>query len=346
MPSVLEIAKRGLNLARHRLHTLPVLVLMPHSRCNARCIMCDIWQANSDKRELSIDDLAPHLSAIEALGVARVVLSGGEALMHPNLWAFTELLAARGIAITLLTTGLTLAKHADGAARWCDEITVSVDGSPPVHDRIRRVEGAFDKLSAGLAAVRQRAPHKRITARCVVQRANFEDLPSVLTATRRAGFDQVSFLPVDVGTSAFGRLKLWAPDRVAETALSRAEVEQLSAIIEALIEAEAELFSSGFIAESPAKLRRIPQYFAALNGDAELPRGDCNAPWVSAVVEADGAVRPCFFLAPYGQLTDGPLDQILNQPESIAFRRDLDVASNPTCLRCVCTLQVGMRTDV
>ncbi len=343
MPSLSEVAKRRLNLATHHIYTLPVLVLMPHSRCNARCVMCDIWQANHNLRELSVADLEPHLDAIERLGVKRVVLSGGEALMHPNLWRFTEGLKARGAAITLLTTGLTLARHAVGAAAWCDEITISVDGSPEVHDRIRRVPRAFEKIVEGLVAVRQHAPTARITARCVVQRGNFDDLLAVRTATREAGFDELSFLPVDVGTNAFGRLKIWNDDRVADAALSRDEVARLRKVIAELITADAD---DRFVAESPTKLRRIPRYFAALNGDAAMPEPVCNAPWVSAVVEADGAVRPCFFHSPIGRFDDAPLDGVLNSAEAVGFRRSLDVKTDPTCQRCVCSLQVGLRTAV
>jgi len=30
--------------------------------------------------------------------------------------------------------------------------------------------------------------------------------------------------------------------------------------------------------------------------------------------------------------------EVLNSPEAIEFRRSLDVAGNPTCRRCVCSL--------
>src|SRR5467141_3852326 len=69
-----------------RVHSLPVLVLMPHSRCNCQCVMCDIWKNNQNKREITSRDLAPHLEAFRRLGVKRVVLSGGEPLMHSNMW--------------------------------------------------------------------------------------------------------------------------------------------------------------------------------------------------------------------------------------------------------------------
>jgi radical SAM protein with 4Fe4S-binding SPASM domain len=66
----------------------------------------------------------------------------------------------------------------------------------------------------------------------------------------------------------------------------------------------------------------------------------CNAPWVSAVVEADGTVRPCFFHAALGNIHERAFGAILNAPESIAFRQELDVTTNPICRKCVCTLNL------
>ena len=65
----------------------------------------------------------------------------------------------------------------------------------------------------------------------------------------------------------------------------------------------------------------------------------CNAPWVSAVMEADGTVRPCFFHKPIGRVDSATtLFDVVNGPEAIAFRAALDVATNPVCQRCVCSL--------
>ena len=92
MLAPVEIVKRAATLSTHRIHALPVVVLMPHSRCNCRCVMCDIWKANDRRQELSRDQLAPHVAAFGKLGVRSVVLSGGEALLHSNLWSLCELL--------------------------------------------------------------------------------------------------------------------------------------------------------------------------------------------------------------------------------------------------------------
>src|ERR1700754_4104035 len=104
------MVKRLLTRLTDTIYDLPVLVLMPHSRCNCRCVMCDIWKANGDKKELSVEVLERHSAQFKKLGVREVVFSGGEALMHSNLWKFCEVLRRSDIQITLLSTGLLLQK--------------------------------------------------------------------------------------------------------------------------------------------------------------------------------------------------------------------------------------------
>ena len=338
MLSPLDIAKRRLTLTTHRIHTLPVVVLMPHSRCNCRCVMCDIWKANRNGYTLSPADLEAHLDDFRRLHVRRVVLSGGEALMHPNLFVLCDLLKRLDIKITLLSTGLLLKRYAAETVRCCDEVTVSLDGSRAVHDAIRRVPRAFDRLAEGIAALKRLDPGFRVTARCVVQRANYTDLPHLIDAAHEIGLDQLSFLAADVSTEAFNRPVPWDAERADEVALSPDEAAAFAQIVEDVIARYAPDFASGFIAESPEKLQRLPRYFAALHGEGDFPKTHCNAPWVSTVIEADGTVRPCFFHRPLGNIHDHPLATILNAEPAQTFRRTLDVKRDALCRKCVCTL--------
>ena len=340
MTTLMQTARRWLTLSTHRIHTLPVLVLMPHSRCNCRCVMCDIWKANAHGREIEADVLQEHIDELRRLGVGWVVLSGGEALMHSNLWALCSLIRTLPAKITLLSTGLLLARHAAEVVRWCDEVIVSLDGSQAIHDSIRNVPRAYSRLAEGVAALRAAKPGFRVTGRCVLQRRNYADLPNIVDSAHELGLDQISFLAADVSSEAFNRPNGWDGDRVSDIALSRGEATEFAAIVERLIAERPDDFASEYIAESPAKLRRLPCYYAALNGDASFPPVHCNAPWVSTVVEADGTVRPCFFHRPLGNLNEQPLDEILNAPEAIAFRSSLDMASDPICQKCVCTLHL------
>lgn len=328
---------------------LPLLVLFPHSRCNCRCQMCDIWRQRGS-RELSAGDLAGWLPEWRELGVERVVLSGGEALMHSELWRLCDFLRAAGIGITLLSSGLLLARDAVRLAAVCDDVVVSLDGPREVHDEIRRVARAFDRLAAGVAALRAAGgAGVKITGRCTVQRANFRTLRATVGAAHAIGLERLSFLAADVTSEAFNRPGGWDGGRAAAVALQDEELARLAAELAALARDCAADFAGGFIAESPEKLeRRLLQHFAALLGRADFHPNACNAPWVSAVVEADGTVRPCFFQPPLGNLhAAGGLGALLNAPSAIAWRRGLDVERDAICRRCVCSLRLrqGGRQD-
>jgi len=318
---------------------LPILILYPHSRCNCRCLMCDIWRARG-KGELSRQDVEGWLPEWQKLGVRRIVLSGGEALLHSDLDAFCEPLRAAGIGITLLSTGLLLRRDAGSLVRWCDDVIVSLDGPRVVHDRIRNVARAYEKLAEGVAAVRAADPRVAVSGRCTVQRENFRELRATVRAARELGLDRISFLAADVTSEAFNRPGGWEPDQAAAVALTPEELPLLAVEIDALEREHAADFADGFIAESPEKLRqRLLRYFAALLGQGEFAPVECNAPWVSAVIEADGMVRPCFFQPALGNLrTAGSLGAVLNSPEAVAWRQGLDMARNEICRRCVCSL--------
>jgi MoaA/NifB/PqqE/SkfB family radical SAM enzyme len=339
-----EIARRARGRVTGRLESLPILALSVHSACNCRCVMCDIWKANSEKREISIDDLARHVDSIRALRVQRVMLTGGEPLLHRNLWALCSQLRSLDIRITLVTTGLLIDRHAAAIASAVDTVVISLDGPPEVHDSIRRVRGGFERIAAGVMALHAEVPTPRLIARSVVQRDNAAAIGATIAAAYRVGFDEISFLAADVSSSAFNRPEPWAAARAAEIAVGRDELPMLIDAIGHAAYAEAARFSNGFVAGGRASLDRIVHYYRALVGDGEFPAVQCNAPWVSAVLEPAGVLRPCFFQAPYAAHAD--LAGGLNGEQAVAFRRSLDVEADETCRRCVCSLNLPLTASV
>lgn len=345
MVGPLEIARRARGRVTHRLESLPILALTVHSACNCRCVMCDIWKANADKREISAEDLDRHVEAIGSLRVQRVMLTGGEPLLHHNLWALCSRLHGLGVRLTLVTTGLLIAQHAADIARSIDTVVISLDGDSATHDAIRRVKGGFTRIAAGVAALRSGTQVPRLIARSVVQRDNFASLHRTIESADGLGFDEISFLAADLSSSAFNRPAPWTPDRAAEVAIAEGDLPGLEEAIESAVSKSANLFERGFIAGGRASLDRILQYYQALAGRASFPAVQCNAPWVSAVLEPDGNLRPCFFHPVYGSAADG-LVEAINSPQSIAFRQSLDVERDETCRRCVCSLNLPLAQTV
>lgn len=313
----------------HVVTKLPVLVLNVQTRCNCRCGMCDIWK-NTDEREMSASFVNEHLDEFEELGVRWVVLTGGEPLMHTRLFSICDSVHSRGIRVTVLTSGLLVSRCATEIARSVDDLIISLDGPPAIHDAIRGVTGAFDSIRRGVSALRKIRPGYRVAARCTVQCANHAHLLETVEAAAAIGIDSLSFLAVDVFSPAFNRSLVWPDHRRNSLVLS---AEQIGVLDDQLLRVQ----THPIVADSGDHLRRLVNRFRAYSGIVPHEAPPCNAPWTSAVIEVDGTLRPCFFHAPLTSV-DGGFRAALNGSAAIAFRSALDVAENETCKRCVCSL--------
>ena len=327
-------------LKTHTISALPIVILMPHSACNCRCVMCDIWKDNKNLKQLNENDISGLLVALKKFGTQQVLMSGGEALLNANFFGLCQILKKQGIKVVLLTTGLTIKNNAAQILKWVDSLIVSLDGDEPLHDAIRNIPGAFNKLKEGVLHIKSLHPNYRITARTVIHRLNFRGWEDILREAGAMGIDQVSFLPADVSSHAFNRQQAWAEPKQHEILPSEDELPELQEIIYR-IAANENWFKTRFIAESPEKLQQVYLYYAAFYKLNAFPFKKCNAPWVSTVVEADGDVRPCFFHDSIGNIHTTSLEDILNSDKAIAFRKTLNTGMDLTCKKCVCSLNLS-----
>jgi len=261
--------------------------------------------------------------------------------MHTNLGTLSHLLRAEGIRVTLLTAGLLLEAQARSIAETIDDVIVSIDGPPEIHDQIRRVHEAFNRLERGVQALRKVRPDMVIRGRSTVQKANCTYLRRTIAAARQLGLNSISFLAADVASEAFNRSGGWPEKRQSAVALGPDEISLLEQEVEFIIQQHSDDLASGFVVESAEKLRRIVRHFRAQLGELAPVAPICNAPWVSAVIEADGAVRPCFFHRSLGNIHERTLIEILNGDAAVDFRQQLDILNNPVCQKCVCSLHLS-----
>lgn len=343
--SLYHTYKRYRSLQTHRISAMPIAILMPHSACNCRCIMCDIWKGNKNLRQLTEDDISGLLSSLKKLGTKQVVMSGGEALLNPSFFSLCRLLKEERIHITLLSTGLTIRQNAENILTWTDGLIVSLDGDEPTHDTIRNINGAYSKLKEGIQFIKTANPAFKINARTVIHRLNFRKWPAIIESAKETGVDHISFLPADVSSHAFNREVLWDQERQLDVAIHENELSDLKHMVDEVIGNYKEEIRSGFIMESLEKLNKIFVYYCALHQLCEFPYKQCNAPWVSTVIEADGNVKPCFFHPSIGNIRSGSLTDIVNGEKGMEFRKSLDMDKNETCKRCVCYLHLSARTN-
>jgi MoaA/NifB/PqqE/SkfB family radical SAM enzyme len=312
--------------------SLPLVTLYLTERCNSRCVTCDYWRHGA--KDLSLESVERLLPDLATLRTRAVLVSGGEPLLNPQWRAIAELLKSRGLRLWLTTSGLALAKHAQAVAELFESVTVSLDGTcAETYAAIRGLD-AFNAVSNGVRAVA--AAGRAAGLRVTLQRANYRELPRFISLAHELGAAGVSFLAVDVSNPhAFARLDEFDRD----LALRDEDLPELDRQLEQVETQCAQDFRTGFIAEPPAKLRRIRDYFAALRGRCAFPQVRCNAPEFSAVVGADGHVSPCFFIAGPARSPRAPeLGAALASAPMRALRAAIRAGGRPECERCVCSM--------
>lgn len=340
-------ARRLLNLVGDRLHTLPLVVLYLTDGCNSRCVTCDIWR--NPRRNMAMPLVESIAAAFSELGVKWVLLSGGEAMQHPQWDEIARRFRAAGAHVMLLTNGLLLRKQIDSVLDSVDELIVSLDGgNAATYEAIRGIDG-FDLVMEGIRAARRRG--MPVTTRTTIQRSNYHEIPQIIEVAGAVDVNKISFLAVDVSNEyAFG--PRFGPDPSlilngqTNAALTRDDVAELAQILDDVETQYAAEFANGRMAESPEKLRRILlDYFKGLIGLGDLPRPRCNAPHFSTVIEVDGTLRPCYFLPAFGRLRPHgeTLKEALNSDPAQALRKAYRTGQRAECARCVCPLYKSPR---
>jgi MoaA/NifB/PqqE/SkfB family radical SAM enzyme len=206
---------------------------------------------------------------------------------------------------------------------------------------------AFDKVCEGIRA--SVAAGSKVGLRVTLQRANYRELPTFVELAHDLGVHRISFLAVDVANPhAFGR----GGDFARDLALQPEDLPVFAQLIAELAQRRPADFQSGWIAESPLKLSRLHQYFAAVLGRADFPPVRCNAPEFSAVVGVAGTPQPCFFISgPEGSAADSAgyagepdLQGMLNGEPMTTLRQSIRAGERAECARCVCSLYRDPRT--
>lgn len=145
------VAEPELRVGAGERPSLRYLLVHLTGRCNLRCAHCYASEAGED--DLPFAALRRAFSEFEQGGGLRLLLSGGEPLLHPDFWRIDELLPGLNVRAVLLTNGTLLTA---GLARrlHVHEVQVSLDGMQESHDALRG-PGSFARAREGLEAARE-----------------------------------------------------------------------------------------------------------------------------------------------------------------------------------------------
>jgi radical SAM protein with 4Fe4S-binding SPASM domain len=125
-------------------------------RCDLACHHCGSRAGKPRAGELGLDEALAVVDQLAAMGAREVALIGGEAYLAPHFLDVIRAIARAGIRCTMTTGGRGLDADVARAAREAGmaAVSVSVDGLPATHDRLRGVAGSQRAAIAAIGHVR------------------------------------------------------------------------------------------------------------------------------------------------------------------------------------------------
>ena len=286
--------------------------------CDLACRHCGSRAGRARPDELTTDECFDVVDQLAELGVFEVVLIGGEAYLRDDWTRIVARIKERGMS-PLITTGgrgLTPARAAEAAAAGLASASVSIDGGPAVHDRLRGVAGAHAAALAAMRALREAGIP--ISANTQINRPSLPDLPEILETIIAHGAHSWQLqLTVAMGRAAD------TPDLL----LQPYDLLELFPLIDRLAdrcrEADVRLWPGnnvGYFGPYESKLR------------GTLPRGHmvhCGAGRWGIGIEADGTIKGCPSLATAtwagGNVRDARLRDIWERAAPLRYTRDRTV---------------------
>lgn len=128
--------------------SLRYLLLNITNKCNLACRHC--YLAGSGRAHITPVLFEKAISQFEDLGGLKLMISGGEPLLHPGFWELMEILPSYELRIVILSNGTLINKNAAmRLSNYVDEVQVSIDGINS-HDLVRG-KGSFDKAMRGIS---------------------------------------------------------------------------------------------------------------------------------------------------------------------------------------------------
>lgn len=174
---------RGIDGAWRPTHAIWELTL----KCDLACRHCGSRAGRERPDELDTAECLDLVGQLAALGVLEVSLIGGEAYLRPDWLEIIAAVRSAGMQCTMVTggRGVTPALAAAAAAAGLQNVSVSIDGAEPAHDRLRGVAGSH--RSAVEAARNLQAAGIPVSVNTQINRLSMADLPQVLESVIALG---------------------------------------------------------------------------------------------------------------------------------------------------------------
>lgn len=292
-------------------------------------------------------------SAAEFRPRPKIGLAFTEPLNHAHIIDFCNEIASRGFYSSMTSNGFMLPRRAEDLVKsGLDELTISVDGPPELHDTIRGRKGSFERLYEGIAKLNEtkarlgkRTPYVRISG--TINDLNYREIRSLLQALAALRPDQINI----------GHLSFITPEMAdvhnathsGDFHVERSSIGDMDLSVIDPAELAEEIASAKELAaqqDPPLNLtfhpdlsttEQLEQYYH--RPEEYVGGSHCTDPFKMMMINTDGSVIPAHsrcYNYPVGNVRELSLAQIWNNARYTAFRQILYQAGGtlPACTRC------------
>lgn len=311
------------------------------SRCNSRCVFCEVWQRDSGN-DLSLARIKDIIHEAREMGITWAYFSGGEALLRSDVWEMIDTAAGSGMEYSIISNGLLIDRLGENELRrlakskWMD---LSLESHrPDVHDRLRGGAGFFNRTVKGIEILRLQGTV--VNMNTVLCRDNYSDIADILRLGKELGVAYSNFLPVHVWSNYYD-----VPGR-DKFALVPTPV-QLHNIDTYLREMIAFAKSINQPTNLPHVIQWLKTYFEYQRPGLDelwmkkVVRGfSCLEAFVKLFVDSDGSVMPCPMLNSLGSVKELSLRESVARMADIkkSIRKEIFPAE---CNKCSCQMAIN-----
>ena len=148
--------------------------------CDLDCIFCSARLNEGKKNDLNTNNIYYILKELSFKGIKSLFITGGDPFNRDDIVEIIGYAINLGINVTLSTNGIRITH--DIARKLYDagleEIQVSIHGTEKIHDKIVKVNGAYDMAIKGLKALCDAG--LRVTVASVLTKLNINNIPNLV----------------------------------------------------------------------------------------------------------------------------------------------------------------------
>lgn len=319
-----------------------------NSTCNARCLMCDIGLKNKQSQfynylnrgtDFDIQKFAEFIQEIKSFKPT-IVIGSTEPLIYPHIIEAVKIIKDAKLKCSITTNGFFLPKY---ASTFCDlgvdTLNISIDGMQDVHNKIRGIDGLFEKVMSGINILLERNDRPKILIDTVItplNQMNLYELGKFFNDFEidNHNFSHMNFISknmMDFQNNSFG---IDYPALKSSIGIIDPSKIDIDTVYDQIIKMKTDFKRVSFWPPIYTKSTLL-KYYTSIDFIEGCER--CKIPWLTCAIAADGTVLPhtrCYNI-PLGNIYTNSFNEIWNGQRIRQLRRDLlKHKAFPACARC------------